>query len=342
MSRAHGKHSPRPPELSPERKREYGIDDRDIPGGKPHLGNKQVLEQQLTAAEPLGQFRGMMAHGVPPAEYGLHDREHHGKAYQPHFEQLREPPSPVPVYLVQRSGRGLKHTAMKHFQAPPIGSEPVQICGQDTSRSTVRLLNEGLPSAATVQSVGISSPALGASLIYRLPYSAQVLAFTATYTAGAAAGNRFPVFNYLDASGNIVAAISWVGAGIAPSTADVAWLAVGGTQQINAVNNSWAPLPSFPVLPAGYQLQIPIQNAGDQISAIRVLLQASAAGVRIGQLNDLAVDAQNSLIVGGAILPNAMAGYLPVETEGPLYAVSMDSGTPVISVIIETEIAGAG
>ncbi len=211
MSRAHGKHSPRPPELSPERKREYGIDDRDIPGGKPHLGNKQVLEQQLTAAEPLGQFRGMMAHGVPPAEYGLHDREHHGKAYQPHFEQLREPPSPVPVYLVQRSGRGLTHTAMKHFAAPPVSAEPVSICGQDVARSAVRLLNT------------------------------------------------------------------------------------------DAAHHAW-----------------------------------------IGQLNDLAVDLANAKVIGGAMLPKGMTSYLTVQTQGPLYVISDDAGTPVISVIIETEIAGAG
>lgn len=211
MSRAHGKHSPRQPELSPERRREYGIDDRDIPGGKPHIGNAQVPGQKIPAPESLEYFRGMMAHGVPPAEYGLHDREPRGRAAHLHFEQLREPPSPVPVYLVQRSGRGLRHAATKHFQAPPVSGEPELICGQDLNRSRVLLLNED-----------------------------------ATHSA------------------------------------------------------------------------------------------------RVGQLNDLAVDGQNSLIVGGALLPAAMTNYLALETEGPLYVLSTSASSPVISVIIETEIAGAG
>ncbi len=213
MSRAHGKHTGREPVLSPGQKREFGIDDRDIPGGRPHIANTQVLEQQVPAAEPLAEHRGMMAHGVPPEEYGLHDRTRpaRDRPWHPQYEQLPEPPSPVPVYLVQRSGRGLTHTAMKHFAAPPVSAEPVSICGQDVARSAVRLLNT------------------------------------------------------------------------------------------DAAHHAW-----------------------------------------IGQLNDLAVDLANAKVIGGAMLPKGMTSYLTVQTQGPLYVISDDAGTPVISVIIETEIAGAG
>lgn len=212
MTRAHGRHTQRAPELSPEQRREFGIDDRDIPGGLTHIQNYQVAQQKVPVAEPLEQFRGMMAHGVPPEEYGVYDREHKVTRAVIENTALREPPVPVPVYIVEPAAGGLLHATTRHFQAPAIGQEPESICGQDRNRRSVRLLNEGV---------------------------------------------------------------------------------------------------------------------------------TSGAGCRFGQLNDLAWDSQNNLIVGGAFLPNAMTSYLKIETQGPLYIVSMDSHIPYISVIIETEIAGA-
>lgn len=68
----------------------------------------------------------------------------------------------------------------------------------------------------------------------------------------------------------------------------------------------------------------------------------SGTGVRIGTLNDLALDTANSVLVGGAILPNAMTSYLKLEGQSPLYLVSMDSKQPYVSVIVETSTPGAG
>lgn len=215
MNRAAGKRGGRTPELSPEKRAEYGVDDRDIPGGDIHLVNPQVVPQRVPVAEGLEEFRGMMAHGVPPADYGMYDREPKGKPYKPQYERLPDPVNPVPVYIVTEGGgpRPLRHTATKHFQAPVLTAEPGNVVGEDTKRYSVRVLNEGV---------------------------------------------------------------------------------------------------------------------------------SGGAGCRIGQLNDLAVDLQNNLIVGGALLPNAMVSYLEIKTQGPLYVLSMDTHTPVISVIIETEVAGAG
>jgi hypothetical protein len=214
LSRAHGRqHTPRTAELTPQQVREFGVDEREIPGGQNHLANRETRAQKVPYPDDLGDFRGMMAHGVPPEEYGLNDRDHPGRPYKPEYAKLPEPVCPVPVYIVESGAgaRGLKHTAMKHFQAPAIGNEPVTIVGQDVNRSIVRVLNS------------------------------------------------------------------------------------------DSTHSAW-----------------------------------------IGQLNDLVFDSANTKIVGGAILPKGMTSYLPIETQGPLYVVSDDSGTPLISVIIETQVAGAG
>ena len=68
------------------------------------------------------------------------------------------------------------------------------------------------------------------------------------------------------------------GSGIAPSTACTLWASLGAQNNQNAEYNSYVPLPELPVLPAGYQIQMVIQNAGDQISGIQVLLGATADG----------------------------------------------------------------
>lgn len=144
MSRAHGKHTGRQPALSPQQDAEYGIEPaRQIPGGETHLVNRQVIRQEVPAPEPLAQFRGMMAHGVPPHE--TRDRKPPGKqhpvpAYAP--EQKTRPA--IPVYIVEDAGgsRPLRSAAPQSITLEASTGEARRLCGKDASRDSVLLLNE--------------------------------------------------------------------------------------------------------------------------------------------------------------------------------------------------------
>lgn len=148
MSRAHGKHTGRTPTIDPDSREGHalGLSDKEIPGGRTHLVNPVVPDPTKPAIpEPRPQFRGIMAHGVPP-EGGHHERKdsHHARQEAPAPASKTPRPTPVPVYIVTENSdaKPLLHSAHKHLTAPAAGNEPVSICGQDANRRYVRLLNE--------------------------------------------------------------------------------------------------------------------------------------------------------------------------------------------------------
>jgi hypothetical protein len=122
--------------------------------------------------------------------------------------------------------------------------------------------------------VAPAQPVLGASLNYTLATPARLVAFTAVYTAGAAAGNRFPPVNIISPTGLTQAEVSTT-SGIAPSTTATIYTAIGEQTSINAQFGTYIPLPDLGVLPVGTIVNIPIGNAGDQISAVVLTFQAS-------------------------------------------------------------------
>jgi hypothetical protein len=131
------------------------------------------------------------------------------------------------------------------------------------------------------KSIAIPNPGLGATLTYVLPYPAQILAFTALYTAGAAAGNRFPRIDLLDTAGNQFAFIPFTNAGIAPSTSDQVWAALGAPYSPQDQFNAYTTIPNVGILPAGFQIRLSIQNAGDQITGARALLYVPGTGAAV-------------------------------------------------------------
>ena len=143
MTRASGRRgTPRDPGA------EFGSWDKGIPGGIRHNDrNKPVEHAEPPRKEQLEPFRGMMAHGVPPADVGHYNREMAEAArhpYHPGHTPTAVKVSPVPVYVVE-GGAGAKplaEAAYHHITLPAAGSEPVSICGQDDDRSLVQLLNE--------------------------------------------------------------------------------------------------------------------------------------------------------------------------------------------------------
>lgn len=148
MSRASGKHGPREPEISEAEAREYGIRDTGtIPGGLSHLANPPVKVYQPPVPPKLKEFRGQDAHGVPPAEVGEYNREmqrERSRPYDPRFADTPPGPSPVPVYIVEKAGgtRPLNEAAVGHLTVPAYTGQPVPVCGEDSRRSLVQLLNE--------------------------------------------------------------------------------------------------------------------------------------------------------------------------------------------------------
>jgi hypothetical protein len=164
MSRGSGKRTHRQTNIPPDQAAEYGLEpERNIPGGETHLINKQVLPQKVPVADPLASHRGMMAHGVPPHQFT--DRKHPGRQEAPRVPQYAELPRErpaIPVVIVDQGAGGdpLRVTVTKHFQAPPIGSEPVLLCGEDVRRHAVYLLNEGITDGAGVRFGALSDLAL--------------------------------------------------------------------------------------------------------------------------------------------------------------------------------------
>lgn len=342
MSRARGRHGTgRAPELTPEQIQEFGIDEREIPSGIAHNDKNPVVQHEKPkVAEPLAEFRGMMAHGVPPeGNHYQRDPRLTGQVGRVHVKpvDIPESPVPVPVYIVEESGgsRALMHTATKHFAAPVIGTEPAQICGQDTKRRSVRILNEGIAGtaavaggASTTTEGSVTSPAAGATITsqalaagtYTVSWSVQL-----SGTLAAADANNFGLYN---GATLVATSLNTATAGTYPQpTVTVVIPGGGATLAIKAI--------ALGTVGAVYTAQL--TQTLQPVAAI----PATAKGCRFGQLNDLAWDSQNNAIVGGALLPNSMTSYLEVRTQGPLYVVSLDSNQPVIDVIIETEIAGA-
>ena len=129
---------------------EYGSFNKGIPGGIRHVdANPDALATvaRPAVAEPLEEFRGMMAHGVPPQSGEHYQREmadHARHPYQPEYEKLPPEITPVPVYVVEEAAgpRPLAHASTRHIIAPAAGSEPVSVCGQDVTRFLVQMLNE--------------------------------------------------------------------------------------------------------------------------------------------------------------------------------------------------------
>lgn len=95
-------------------------------------------------------------------------------------------------------------------------------------------------------------------------------------------------------------------------------------------------------LPAAGSEPVQIVDQNEGRSLVQLLNEDSAHHARIGQLGDLAFDAQNSVIVGGSRLPANATSYMILRTQGPLWAVSETSNTVAISVVTEFQIANAG
>lgn len=165
MSRASGKHTPRRPEVqeidpeSPEG-RQLGMSPRTqgvpsaIPGGRPHIQNAPTVRQEVPIPDARPEYWDMNAHGVAPGTATTRERaevergpNHVYRGTHPQHEAKRERPAPVPVTIVQDEHRNvIRSAAPRHFTLQASTGEAVRICGRDSSRTEVHLLNESTSS----------------------------------------------------------------------------------------------------------------------------------------------------------------------------------------------------
>jgi hypothetical protein len=130
---------------------QYGSFDKGIPGGIRHVdANPDALATvaRPAVAEPLEEFRGMMAHGVAPGTGEHYQREmqdHARHPYKPEYEDLPPAITPVPVYVVEEAGgsRPFRSASPRHITVPAsTAAEPARICSVNPRRIEIRLLNE--------------------------------------------------------------------------------------------------------------------------------------------------------------------------------------------------------
>lgn len=166
MGRASGrKNLPRAPQITPDEPegREIGESARQDPAGSPIPGltgnivNYETVRHKVPVGEPLPEFRGMMAHGVPPEDSTTEERAQaerggnapHRPSRPPEGAKPRAVPPAVPVYIVEQADgpSTYRSSSPRHIQVPAsTGADPVRVCGRSLNRVRIGLLNESTSS----------------------------------------------------------------------------------------------------------------------------------------------------------------------------------------------------
>jgi hypothetical protein len=159
MTRTPGRHSTeRTPQVDPESPegRDIGMSKRTqgvpspIPGGREHITQAPAVRREPPRPAPRPEYHGQNAHGVPPGTFTSGDRAdmmrgpHDVRSPQPRYGPTKEVVPPVPVYLVEQGSgpKPLRIAVPRHITVPGFNADPVLLCGMDSGRNLVRLLNE--------------------------------------------------------------------------------------------------------------------------------------------------------------------------------------------------------
>jgi hypothetical protein len=125
-----------------------------IPGGRVHIVNAESMRQKTPVPESPAEVKDLNAHGVAPGTHTARERAEamrgpNGfKPLVPQYAGLERAPEPVPVYVVQNESgpRVLRTAAPHHITLQASTGEPVRLCGRDSGRNRVLLLNESTAS----------------------------------------------------------------------------------------------------------------------------------------------------------------------------------------------------
>jgi hypothetical protein len=159
MGRASGRRNPTRSSTDPGPDsplgREMGESARQDPDGwinsqTGNVLNYETPRQPVASGEPMDQFRGMMAHGVPheadtTEERALAERGGPNVARTRKVPAAKpaELPPPVPVYIVERESgpRPLTVAGLYRLTVPAITGDHIRIAGEDARRSLVQMIN---------------------------------------------------------------------------------------------------------------------------------------------------------------------------------------------------------
>ena len=161
--RARGKHRPRGvDDVDPnsDEGRGLGMSDRmaggpsPIPGGKVHIVNADAMRQRTPVPDSRPEITDLNAHGVPPQAHTARERAdlergpNDVRPLVPEYEGLQRGPEPGSVYVVENASgpRVLRSSAPRRIQLQASTGDPARLCGRDSSRSRVLLLNESTSS----------------------------------------------------------------------------------------------------------------------------------------------------------------------------------------------------
>ena len=122
-----------------------------IPGGRVHIVNAESMPQQVPVPDSRPEILDQNAHGVPPGTHTARESMRGPNNFRPLVPAhagVDRGPEPVPVYIVENASdpRVLRASAPHHIQLHASTGEAVRLCGQDSTRVRVLLLNESTSS----------------------------------------------------------------------------------------------------------------------------------------------------------------------------------------------------
>jgi hypothetical protein len=269
-----------------------------IPGGIQHLTNPQTMRQQVPVQEPRPEFRGMMAHGVPPEAHTPRERAENMRGPDdfrpiiPVFEKLPQIPKPVPVEIVTGGAKQLLTIATQFFTVPAAGTECIRISGKDLERSEIGLLVETAP--GSVASPAVVTPAVPATTVAAQntnPYAAQVVIL---------------------ANGATISAVTVNGINVG---------AAAGTYLV----------PAYGSIAISYTVATPTWTWSNPFPTT-----TAPTGIRVDH------EIANLDSGRGALIKTGLSGYVFLECNDEMFAVSNDGSACTLSVIYLYGVTGAG
>ena len=133
--------------------REFGVPQADLPGGKGHTVNAPTPHAR-PALKPERPADYHKYHGVP-SDDEQYETPPPGVGRIPRQAPVPRVPDAVPVYIVESATARIIRTASpRHIICPAsTAAEPVRVCGKDSRRVEILLLNED---TATNIRIGVS------------------------------------------------------------------------------------------------------------------------------------------------------------------------------------------
>lgn len=127
-----------------------------IPGGKNHITNAPAIPQRVPVPESKPEIKDLNAHGVQPGTHTARERAEFERGPNSVVDRTRvEPapavarrPEPVPVFIVENESptRVVRTAAPRVVTVPASTGDPLRICGVDSTRVSLRILNESTSS----------------------------------------------------------------------------------------------------------------------------------------------------------------------------------------------------